>query len=342
VIHFETIEWLSEGISLLDQRLLPSQERFLLCKSWEALGRGIKEMAIRGAPAIGIAAAMGIALAAQAQEAPDEENLTPAFTGLAATRPTAVNLFWALERMRRRLRALEGQHPAEIKAGLLTEALKIKAEDLAMCKAMGAQGAKLLPEGARVLTHCNAGALATGGYGTALGMIRSAWAQKRLSLVYADETRPFLQGARLTAWELQRDGIPVRVITDNMAAHFMGRGAIDAVIVGTDRIAANGDVANKIGTYGLAILCKHHGIPFYVVGPSSTIDLACPRGEEIPIEERPREEVSHIGGERLVPEGVPVENPAFDITPAELISAIITEHGVARSPYVEILPKHLS
>lgn len=329
-MNFEAVAWRDEALILLDQRRLPTEEIYVRCETWRDVAVGISDMIVRGAPAIGVAAAYGIALAARV----DEADLNPAFEGLAATRPTAVNLFWALERMRRTLNA-----GADAEA-LLKEAHAIKDEDLEMCRAMGDHGAPLLKEGARVLTHCNAGALATAGYGTALGVIRSAWASGRLSQVYADETRPFLQGARLTAWELHKDEIPVRVITDNMAAHLMSRGEIDAVIVGTDRVAANGDVANKIGTYGLAILAKYHGIPFYVAGPSSTLDAGTPSGAEIPIEERPPREVTHVGVTQIVPDGVGVLNPAFDVTPAELVTAIITEKGVARAPYAEQLKAH--
>lgn len=333
-MSFEAVKWASGEVILLDQRKLPTQEIYIRHATWQAVALGIKEMVVRGAPAIGVAAGYGIALAAAGLTRPSLEGLRPAFEGLAATRPTAVNLFWALDRMKAKV---EGGADA---AALLAEAHAIKEEDLAMCRAMGEHGAGLLPEGARVLTHCNAGALATAGYGTALGVIRSAWASGRLREVYADETRPFLQGARLTAWELHKDQIPVRVITDNMAAHLMSRGEIDAVIVGTDRVAANGDVANKIGTYGLAILARYHQIPFYVVGPSSTLDAQTPSGREIPIEARPSREVTHVGETQIVPDGVGVLNPAFDVTPAALISAIITEKGIARAPYAESLKGH--
>ncbi len=341
---FRPIEWrdAERAVVLIDQRRLPENEVYVIAATWEQVADAIREMVVRGAPAIGISAAYGLAIAALdraagAHDVPDlERALEAAFSGLAATRPTAVNLFWALERMRRRLRACEGP-PAEAAACLLEEAHAIAAEDVAMCEAMGDLGAALLPEGTRLLTHCNAGGLATGGYGTALGVARSAWKTGRLRHVLADETRPFLQGARLTAWELHREGIPVRVITDNMAGHFMQRGEVDAVVVGADRVAANGDVANKIGTYAVAVLAHAHGLPFYVAAPTSTVDLATPTGAEIPIERRHDREVTHLGDRRLVPAGVAVENPAFDVTPARLVTAIITERGVARPPYADSL-----
>lgn len=337
---FRTIDWRGDALVLLDQRVLPVDETYLTCADWCAVADAIKQMVVRGAPAIGITAAYGVVLAAR--EAGDDagpEALAPAFEGLAATRPTAVNLFWALDRMK--ARAAGDRGPALI-AALEDEARRIHDEDRAMCRAMGDHGAALLPEGARVLTHCNTGALATGGDGTALAVVRSGWRQGKVQLVYADETRPFLQGSRLTAWELHRDAIPVRVITDNMAGHLMQLGRIDAVVVGTDRVAANGDVTNKIGTYTVAVLCHHHGIPFYVAGPTSTIDLATPTGGDVPIEQRPAREVTHVGDRRLVPEGVAVENPAFDVTPAALVTAIITERGVARAPYEQSLARHVA
>jgi len=294
-------------------------------------------MVVRGAPAIGIAAAWGVYLGARDASAPTwsalRECLEPVFEGLAKTRPTAVNLFWALDRMRTLLNSLSSQTVSGVLAALESEAARIHEEDRQMCAAMGQHGAPLFAPGSRILTHCNTGALATGGDGTALAVIRAAWAQDRVSLVYADETRPFLQGSRLTAWELHRDGIPTRVITDGMGPHFMKKGEIDGVIVGTDRIAANGDVANKIGTYALAVACHHHGLPFYVAGPTSTIDLETPSGDVIEIEQRPAREVTHVGDVRIVPEGVEVLNPAFDVTPAALVTAIITEHGVISAPY---------
>ncbi len=326
-MSFDTIRWEGDAVVLIDQRRLPVHETYLRCESWQTVASAITDMVVRGAPAIGITAAYGMALAARAGT-----DLMEARAGLAATRPTAVNLFWALDRV-----AECGGDPDAV----LACAHAIAASDLEMCRAMGAHGAELLPHGARVLTHCNTGSLATGGYGTALGVIRSAWSTGRLKHVLADETRPFLQGSRLTAWELHRDGIPVKVITDGMAAHFMARGDVDAVVVGTDRVAANGDVANKIGTYGLAVLCEAHGLPFYVAGPTSTVDLDTATGAEIPIEQRDPREVTHVGDRRLVPEGVEVCNPAFDVTPAELVTAIITEAGVARAPYGPALANHV-
>ncbi|MCB9547286.1 MAG: S-methyl-5-thioribose-1-phosphate isomerase [Myxococcales bacterium] len=325
---FSPIAWDGDAITLIDQRRLPAEEVYFTCATWEDAALAIREMVVRGAPAIGITAAYGVVLAARAGV-----DLEAAIAGLAATRPTAVNLFWALDRMRA-CRAAGGDLDAEARA--------IQAEDRAMCEAMGAHGAPLLPPGTRILTHCNAGALATGGHGTALGVIRTAHAQGRIAGVYADETRPYLQGARLTAWELQRDGVPVTVLPDVAAGHLMQQGRIDAVIVGTDRVAANGDVANKIGTYTVAVLAHAHGIPFYVAGPTSTIDLETPTGAGIPIEQRTPLEVTHVGDRRLVPVGVPVENPAFDVTPARLVTALITEHGVIRPPFAEGLAAHVA
>lgn len=342
---FSTISFDGDAVVLLDQRKLPVEETYVRCETWLDVARGIREMVVRGAPAIGITAAWGVYIGARDADAKTadalETALAPIFEGLAATRPTAVNLFWALDRMRSRIDSMAGSDVKDIIAALEKEAGLIHAEDREMCAAMGKHGAALFAPGARVLTHCNTGALATGGDGTALAVIRAAWAQKRLSLVYADETRPFLQGARLTAWELHKDGIPTRVITDGMGAHFMQKGEIDGVIVGTDRIAANGDVANKIGTYALAVACHHHGVPFYVAGPTSTIDLETATGREIEIEQRPAREVTHVGNVRIVPEGVAVLNPAFDITPAALVSAIITEHGVISAPYGPGLMGHV-
>ncbi len=337
---FATIEWRGDGLSLIDQRKLPTEETYVHCPDWQTVAEAITTMVVRGAPAIGITAAYGVVLAAQAADGPLEVALEPAFAGLAATRPTAVNLFWALDRMRRRLDGLPDDRAAAV-AALESEARSIHDEDRAMCGAMGRHGAALLAEGCRVLTHCNTGALATGGDGTAAAVIRQAWRDGKLVRAYADETRPFLQGSRLTAWELHRDGVPVTVITDNMAGWLMARGEVDAVIVGFDRVAANGDGANKIGTYALAVLCKHHGIPFYFVGPTSSIDPDTAGGAAIRIERRPDREVTHVGPTRLVPEGVPVENPAFDVTPAALVHGIITEHGVMRPPYGPAIARQL-
>jgi methylthioribose-1-phosphate isomerase len=329
-----------EAVVMIDQRRLPGEEVYVRCHQPAEVAQAIRDMVIRGAPAIGVAAALGIALAARrcrAEATALEAAVEAACEVLAGTRPTAVNLFWAIGRMRRRLRALVPHGPEAVREGLLGEALAIDAEDVAACRRMGDLGAALLPERARVLTHCNAGALATAGYGTALGVIRSAARSGKIREVLADETRPYLQGARLTAWELLREGIPTTVIADNVAGHLMATGQVDAVIVGADRIAANGDVANKIGTYTLAVLAKEHALPFYVAAPVSTFDLATPSGERIPIEERAAEEVLHHGGRRLVPEGAAVRNPAFDVTPQRFVTAIICERGVARPPYSESL-----
>lgn len=324
-------------LHLLDQRLLPTEEIWLEYRDYQGVAEAIRSMVVRGAPAIGIAAAFGAWFAARASQAEDFDGFWAEFEQacavLAATRPTAVNLCWALERMKSLVRANALQPPVNLKIALEYEALAIAEEDLRINRAMSRHGEGLLADGARILTHCNAGALATGGYGTALGVIRAAVsAGKRIS-VLADETRPWLQGARLTAWELQRDGIPVTLICDNMAGALMAQGEIDGVIVGADRIAANGDTANKIGTYSVAVLAKEHNIPFYVAAPISTIDLTLADGSLIPIEERSSREVTHSGERQLAPEGVAVRNPAFDVTPARLISAIITEHGLARGDY---------
>jgi methylthioribose-1-phosphate isomerase len=297
-------------------------------------------MAIRGAPAIGLAAAFGLALGARASRregAALRDEWTDMCATFAATRPTAVNLFSAIERMRRRFAALDGAGGQSLRDGLLEEALAVQREDLDACRRMGDLGAELLPEGARVLTHCNAGALATAGYGTALGVIRSAARLGRLRAVLVDETRPWLQGARLTAWELLQDGIAATLVADNAAGHLMARGDVNAVVVGSDRIAGNGDVANKIGTYSVAVLAREHAIPFYVVAPVSTFDLATPTGAGIPIEERPPEEITHVAGFRVAPEGVSVRNPAFDVTPHRYVTAIVCERGVARPPFAESL-----
>jgi methylthioribose-1-phosphate isomerase len=340
-----TLAWTPEGVRFLDQTRLPLEESYVLAATCEQVAEVIVTMVVRGAPAIGVSAAYGVALGALRSKAATAAEFAPEFeqicARLAATRPTAVNLFWAINRMKRLFADLlaAGAPLGQIKERILAEAHAMYAEDIAACKAMGAFGAALLPQEGGVLTHCNAGALATCGYGTALGVIRSAVEQGKRIHVFADETRPFLQGARLTAWELMADHIPTTVICDNMAASLMRAGHIQAVVVGADRIAANGDTANKIGTYNVAILAKEHGIPFYVAAPWSTIDLATPNGEAIPIEERPAIEVTHHGGKQLTPNGVGIRNPAFDVTPAKYIAAIVTERGVLRAPYAESLKR---
>jgi methylthioribose-1-phosphate isomerase len=336
----QPLRWEDGALLLLDQRLLPQDEVYLRLADEEGVASAIRDMAVRGAPAIGVAAAFGIALGLR--RSPSEgEALRADFDRIAAlmrsTRPTAVNLFWAVDRMARRFEREAPRGGREVRDALLEEALAIQEEDLRACRRLGDLGAELVPQGARLITHCNAGALATAGYGTALGVIRSASRLGKLRHVYADETRPYLQGARLTAWELTRDGIPTTLIADNAAGHLIARGEVDAVVVGADRIAANGDVANKIGTYTLAVLAREHSLPFYVAAPVSTIDLGTPDGSAIPIEERPADEVTHHGGRRLAPLGVSVRNPAFDVTPHRYVTAIICERGVARAPYSESL-----
>ena len=339
----KTVEWTKEGVRMLDQRLLPGQEIYLMLRSYEEVAEAIKKMVIRGAPAIGVAAAMGIALGASqsvgTSVADLEDDLSYICDEMSKTRPTAVNLFWAIERMRATFdRNKSNPDVEEVKKILIAEALAIFEEDIAANRAIGKHGGPLIPDGATVLTHCNAGALATGGdYGTALGVIRGARDAGKRVAVIADETRPFLQGLRLTAWELAKDDIPVTVITDNMAGHVMKTGKVDAVVVGADRIAGNGDTANKIGTYMVAVLAREHKIPFYVAAPLTTLDLSLKSGEEIPIEERDVKEVTHIRDYQLAPDGIEVRNPAFDVTPNHLIAAIITDKGVARAPYTESL-----
>jgi methylthioribose-1-phosphate isomerase len=335
-----TVAWEDGVVVMIDQRRLPGELVLLRCHDHREVAAAVKDMAIRGAPAIGVAAALGLALGARASasEGPAlRAEWVEMCATLAATRPTAVNLFWAIQRMRGRFDSLAAQGGAPLRAALLEEALAIQREDLEACRRMGDLGAALLPAEARVLTHCNAGALATAGYGTALGVIRSAARLGKVRAVFADETRPWLQGARLTAWELLQDGIPATLIADNTAGHLMARGEINAVVVGADRIAANGDVANKIGTYTVAVLAREHGIPFYVAAPVSTFDLATPTGADIPIEERPPEEVTHVAGRRVAPEGVQVRNPAFDVTPHRYVAAVVCERGVARPPLSESL-----
>ena len=338
-----TIEWKDDAVVMIDQRKLPSAEIYVTCKTAAEVAKAIKTMVIRGAPAIGVAAAMGIALGMRRSTATGTKQFTTEFQKtcelMAATRPTAVNLFWAIERMKHVFAeaAHGGCSVDEIKQRLEAEARRIHDDDVESCRAMGAYGATLVPQDARILTHCNAGALATAGYGTALGVVRAAAEQGKKVAVLADETRPFLQGARLTAWELVKDGIDTTVITDNMAGAMMRLGNVDLVVVGADRIAANGDVANKIGTYAVAVLAKEHDIPFYVAAPISTVDLATPDGSRIPIEERNDKEVTHVGASRLTPEGARIRNPAFDVTPSKYVTAIITERGIARPPYTDSL-----
>lgn len=341
-----TLTWTGDGVRFIDQTKLPFEESYVLATTYEQVADAIVTMVVRGAPAIGVSAAYGIALGAKGTQAATPAEFAPEFericARLAGTRPTAVNLFWAIDRMKGLFGNLlvSGATLGQIKERLLAEAHAMYGEDIAACKAMGAHGGALLPNEAGVLTHCNAGALATCGYGTALGVIRAAVEQGKSIHVYADETRPFLQGARLTAWELMADGIPTTVICDNMAASLMRGGKIQAVVVGADRIAANGDTANKIGTYSVAILAKEHGIPFYVAAPWSTIDMATPTGDAIPIEERPAVEVTHHGGKQLTPRGVGICNPAFDVTPAKYVTAIVTERGVLRAPYAGSLKQY--
>jgi methylthioribose-1-phosphate isomerase len=338
-----TIDWQGDVVVMVDQRKLPSQEIYVRCRTAQDVAKAIRTMVVRGAPAIGVAAAMGIALGMQRSTARGTKQFAVEFQKtcdlMAATRPTAVNLFWAIDRMKRVFgeAARAGESPDEIVARLQREARAIHDEDVASCRAMGAFGAAVVPDGARVLTHCNAGALATAGYGSALGVIRAAVEQGKRIAVFADETRPFLQGARLTAWELVREGISTTVITESMAGPLMRAGEIDLVVVGADRIAANGDTANKIGTYTVAVLAHEHKVPFYVAAPLSTIDLSTPDGDRIPIEERDQREVTHFGSSRLTPEGAHIRNPAFDVTPARYITGIITERGIFKPPYDESL-----
>jgi methylthioribose-1-phosphate isomerase len=339
----QTLEWTDKGVRFIDQTKLPTEEIYVVCKTHEQVADAIRTMIVRGAPAIGVAAAMGIALGAKDSKAETvgdlKRDLDQICDNMGKTRPTAVNLFWAIRRMQEKFERLRIRPIAQIKQELVEEAKRMHAEDIAANQAMGRHGATLMPSEGGVLTHCNAGALATAGYGTALGVIRAAVEQGKKIHVYADETRPFLQGSRLTAWELMKDGIPTTVISDNMAGAMMRQGKIGAIVVGADRIAANGDVANKIGTYSVAVLAKENGVPFYVAAPISTVDLACATGEKIPIEQRNAREITHIAGKQMTPDGVSIENPAFDVTPAKYISAIITEKGIAREPYAQSLPR---
>jgi methylthioribose-1-phosphate isomerase len=337
----QTLEWTDSGVRFIDQTKLPTEETYVTCKTYEQVADAIRNMVVRGAPAIGVAAAMGIALGVKNSKAENVGEMKREFDQIcdtmAKTRPTAVNLFWAIRRLQDKFELLRVRPLPQIKQALIEEAQRMHAEDIAANQAMGRYGATLMPASGGVLTHCNAGALATCGYGTALGVIRAAVEQGKKIHVYADETRPFLQGSRLTAWELMKDGIPTTVISDNMAGAIMKQGKIGAIVVGADRIAANGDVANKIGTYTVAVLARENGIPFYVAAPFSTIDLETPDGSKIPIEQRDGKEITHVGGKQVVPTGVQVENPAFDVTPAKYVSAIVSERGIARAPYEESL-----
>ena len=340
---FVTVTWTPSGtVRLIDQTRLPTEEVYVECRTIEEVADAIRTMRVRGAPAIGVTAAMGLALGAQTVQEGNFKEFYKTMEEMASllmqTRPTAVNLAWAVRRLLSLVRKSSNLSVTEIKAALVAEARAMQEEDIRINRAMGQHGQSLVPNPARVLTHCNAGGLATAGYGTAVGVIRAAAEAGKRVMVWVDETRPLLQGARLTAWELGRAGIPVTLITDNMAAHFMGRGQVDLVVVGADRIARNGDVANKIGTYGVALLARAHGIPFYVAAPISTLDLSLTDGAQIPIEERAAAEVTHVGGRQLAPAGIRVANPAFDVTPASLVDAIITERGIARPPYDVSLP----
>ena len=337
----KTLEWTDEGVRFIDQTKLPTEEVYVTCKDYEEVATAIRDMIVRGAPAIGVAAAMGVALGVRDAEGDHVAELRRQFNQICdtigETRPTAVNLFWAIRRMQDKFEQVSELPVPQIKQAIVAEAQRMYVEDIAANEAMGRHGAVLLPSSGGVLTHCNAGALATCGYGTALGVVRAAVESGKKIHIYADETRPFLQGARLTAWELVKDNIPTTVIADNMAGVMMRQGKIGAVIVGADRIAANGDVANKIGTYTVAVLAKEHGIPFYVAAPTSTVDLETPDGSKIPIEQRSSREVSHIAGKQMTPNGAKIENPAFDVTPNQYVTAIITERGVAKAPYGESL-----
>src|SRR5215831_5682167 len=337
----KTLEWTHDGVRFIDQTRLPIEEVYVTCRTYQEVAVAIRDMIVRGAPAIGVAAAMGVALGILRSSANDERELRREFEQIAKTigetRPTAVNLFWAIERMREKFNSVAGQPPARVKDVLVNEAQQMYLEDIAANEAMGHHGATLMPSSGGVLTHCNAGALATCGYGTALGVIRAAIESGKKIHVFADETRPFLQGARLTAWELTKDGIQTTVIADNMAGAMMRQGKIKAAVVGADRIAANGDVANKIGTYTVAVLAKEHEIPFYVAAPWSTVDMNTPSGDQIPIEQRSPKEITHHGGKQMAPDGVRVENPAFDVTPHKYVTAIITERGIAKAPYAQTL-----
>src|SRR5437879_10040497 len=338
----ETIQWMPDGVVLIDQTRLPLTEAYVTCRTYQEVASAIRGMIVRGAPAIGVAAAMGVAIGVlHASERDIDSQVETICDTLAGTRPTAVNLFWAIGRMKRLYLSLKGKPISEIRRRLVEEAQLVREEDIAINRAIGRHGAALVPDRKTVFTHCNAGALATAGYGTALGVIRAAREAGKNVDVFAGETRPFLQGARLTVWELQQDGIPTTLITDNMAGHFMQSGRIGCVVVGADRIAANGDVANKVGTYSIAVLAKENHVPFFVAAPISTLDLTLASGDRIPIEQRSAAEVTHVFGHRVAPEGTAVENPAFDVTPSRYVTAIITERGIARAPY-EISLKELA
>jgi len=333
----ETIQWTGDAAVMIDQRRLPLEEAYVTCRTFEEVAEAIRNMTIRGAPAIGVAAAMGVALGVLRADGDLDAQMETICDTLAKTRPTAVNLFWALDRMKRLYSALRGRPIEEIRRRLVEEAMLVREEDIAICRAIGRYGAPLVPDHKTVLTHCNAGALATAGYGTALGVIRAAVESGKMVDVFADETRPFLQGARLTVWELQQDRIRTTLITDNMAGHFLKSGRIGCVVVGADRVAANGDVANKVGTYGVAVLARENQVPFFVAAPISTLDLTLASGDQIPIEQRAASEVTHVYGHAVAPPGTAAENPAFDVTPARYVTAIITERGVARPPFGESL-----
>lgn len=334
----ETILWTDEGVVMIDQTRLPNEEIYVTCRNYHEVADAIRTMIIRGAPAIGVAAAMGVAIGVAQAAAEDLDGQVEAISKeLAGTRPTAVNLFWAIDRMNRLYSEIKHLALDEIRTRLIDEAKLVRVEDIEINMSLGRHGAALVPDGKTVLTHCNAGALATAGYGTALGVIRAAIESGKKIDVFADETRPFLQGARLTVWELQHDGIEATLITDNMAGHFLRSGRIGCVVVGADRIAANGDVANKIGTYSVAVLAKENNVPFYVAAPISTLDLTLAHGDLIPIEERGAAEVTHVFGVQVAPKNTSVRNPAFDVTPNRYVTAIITERGVARGPYEESL-----
>ena len=343
---FKTLDYKENRAIFIDQTKLPAEEVYVECFDYKSVAAAIKNMVIRGAPAIGVAAAFGIALGVKKLESTDFDGFYSEVEKicqvLADTRPTAVNLFWAIDRMKSLIKEHKKSGIDQIKQIVEEEAIRMMGEDIAICKKMGEFGEKLIEDGDTVLTHCNAGALATAGYGTALGVIRAAWEKGKKIKVFADETRPFLQGMRLTAWELHKDNIPVRLITDNMAGYFMKKGDIHKIVVGADRIAANGDVVNKIGTYTVAVLAREHKIPFYVAAPISTLDMKVKTGEDIRIEEREPSEITHLGGKRMAPDGIEVKNPAFDITPHRLVEAIITEKGIVKAPYDKNLKKLIS